>query len=65
MSKSNVITIEHLEVKKRDIDKVKKTFKIKDNAEAVKKALDVAIGKIELESIFEKHKGAGIKKVYA
>ena len=65
MSKSNVITIEHLEVKKRDIDKVKKTFKIKDNAEAAKKALDVATGKIELESIFEKHKVAGIKKVYA
>ena len=65
MSKSNVITIEHLEVKKRDIDKVKKTFNINDNAEAVKKALDVATGKIELESIFEKYKGAGIKKVYA
>ncbi len=46
MYKSNVITIEHLEVKKRDIDKVKKTFKIKDNAEAVKKALDVATGKV-------------------
>ena len=57
MSRSNVITIEHLEVKK--------TFNIKDNAEAVKKSLDVATGKIELESIFEKHKGAGIEKVYA
>jgi len=38
---------------------------VKDNAEAIKKALDMAIGKIELENIFEKHRGAKIKKLYA
>ena len=66
MSKAaNIVTIEHLEVKKSDIEKVKRIFKVKDNAEAIKKALDVATGKIELESIFEKYKGIKIKKVYA
>jgi hypothetical protein len=33
--------------------------------EAMQKALDVATGKIELESIFERYKGTRIKKVYA
>lgn len=65
MSKANTVTIEHLEVKKSDIEKVKKIFRIKDNAEAIKKALVVATGKIELENIFEKHKGTKMKKVYA
>ncbi|MCR4320194.1 MAG: hypothetical protein NUV74_07685 [Candidatus Brocadiaceae bacterium] len=65
MSKPNIVTIEHLEVKKSDIEKVKKIFRIKDNAEAIKKALDVATGKIELENIFEKYKGTKMKKVYA
>lgn len=62
---ANVVTIEHIEVKKSDIDKAKKIFGVKDNAEAMKKALDVATGKIELENIFEKHKGTKVKKVYA
>ncbi|ODS31243.1 MAG: hypothetical protein SCARUB_03637 [Candidatus Scalindua rubra] len=65
MSKANLITIEKIEVKKSDITKVKKLFKVKDNAEAVKKALDMASGKIELENIFEKYKGTKIDKVYA
>lgn len=64
MSKANVVTIEHLVVKKSDIEKVKRIFKVKDDAEAIKKALDMATGKIELEHIFEKHKGTKIKKVY-
>jgi hypothetical protein len=64
MSKMSIVTIERLEVKKSDIDKVKKIFKVKDNTEAVRKALDVATGKIELEAIFEKYKGTKLKKVY-
>jgi hypothetical protein len=43
------VTIDHIEVTKIDLDKVKRAFRIKDNAEAVRKALDVAAGKIELE----------------
>ena len=65
MSKANVITIEHFEVKKRDIENVKRIFRVKDNAEAINKALDMASGKIEIENIFEKHRGTKIKKVYA
>ncbi len=65
MSKANVVTIEHLEVKKSDIEKIKKAFNIRDNSEAIMRALDVASGKIELEGIFQKHRGMKIKKVYA
>jgi hypothetical protein len=65
MSKAAMIKIANLEVKKRDIEKVKKIFHVRDNAEAIQKALDVATSKIELEGIFEKHKGTKIKKVYA
>ncbi len=64
MSKENVVTIEHIEIKKSDIEKVKKFFKIKDNAKAIKKAIDVISGNIELKAIFEKHRGVKIKKVY-
>lgn len=64
MSRASFVTIEKLEVKKKDLVKVKNLFKIKDNAEAIKKALDIASGKIELENIFEKYKGTKIKKVY-
>jgi len=65
LAKVNVIRIDHLEVKKRDIDRIKKVFDVKDNVEAVKKALDMASGKIELENIFQKFRGTKIKKVYA
>ena len=65
MSKANTVTIEHLEVKRSDIEKIKKIFNVKDNSEAIKRALDTASGKIELEGIFQKHKGIKIKKVYA
>ncbi|MCL5022958.1 MAG: hypothetical protein M1497_06290 [Nitrospirae bacterium] len=41
MAKANVVTIEHLEVSRKDIDVIKKTFKVKNNAEAVQKALDL------------------------
>lgn len=64
MAKTNLVTIEHLEVKKRDIDIVKKAFNVKDSAEAVRRAIDLASGKFELEGIFEKNKGAMIKKIY-
>ncbi|NJD55491.1 MAG: hypothetical protein FIA94_03690 [Nitrospirae bacterium] len=65
MGRANVVMIDHLEVSKSDIEKVKRVFRIHDNAEAIRKALDVAIGKLELEGIFEKHKGAKLKKIYA
>jgi hypothetical protein len=65
MPKENTITMDHVEVKKKDIDKVKKVFKIRDNVEAIQKALDVTAGKIELEAVFEKFKGTKIQKVYA
>ena len=38
MSKENVVTIEHIEIKKRYRES-KKFFKIKDNAAAIKKQL--------------------------
>jgi len=44
--------------------RVRKTFGVKDNVEALKKALDMAAGKIEIKSIFEKYKRTKIKKVY-
>ncbi|MBI5756259.1 MAG: hypothetical protein HZA12_04970, partial [Nitrospirae bacterium] len=56
--------IEHIDVKKSDIEKVRKRFGVKDNVEALIKALDMAAGKIEIESIFEKYKGTKIKRVY-
>lgn len=64
MSKANIVRIEHIDVKKSDIDKVRKGFGVKDNVEAIKKALDMAAGKIEIEGIFEKYKGTKIKKNY-
>jgi len=64
MSKENVVTIEHIEIKKSDIEKVKKFFKIKNNAKAIKKAIDVISGNIELKAIFEKHRGVKIKTFF-
>lgn len=65
MAKTSLVTIERLEVKKSDLTKVKKLFQVKDNAEAMKKALDLVSGKIEIESIFEKYRGTKINKAYA
>ncbi len=64
MAKVSTITIDRIQINKRNIEKVKKIFGAKDNIEAIQKALDLTAGKIELEAIFEKHKGAKIKKVY-
>lgn len=64
MSETNTVTIEKFKVKKSDLTKVKKLFNVKDNSEAVKMALDMATGKMELENVFNKHKGTKIKKVY-
>ncbi|MBI4824316.1 MAG: hypothetical protein HY805_08845 [Nitrospirae bacterium] len=65
MAKANIVTIEHLEVKKSDIEKVKRVFRVKDDRDAIRRALDMATGKIELEGIFEKYRETKIKKVYA
>ena len=64
MSKANVVRIDHIDVKKSDIEKVRRRFGVKDNVEALKRALDMAAGKIEIESIFEKYRGTKIKRVY-
>ena len=64
MSKTSVIKIEHLEVKKSDINIIKRAFKVKDNAEAIKIAIDSFSGNLEIKSFFEKNKGLKIKKVY-
>ncbi len=64
MSKTNVIKIDQLEVKKRDINIIKRAFKVKDNAEAIKIAIDSFSGNLEIKSFFEKNKGLKIKKVY-
>lgn len=64
MSRLDTVTIKHIEVKKSDIDKVKKIFNVKNNVEALKKALYIASGKIEIENIFAKYKGIKIKRVY-
>ena len=65
MAREHIITIDRVAVRKKDIEKVKKIFKVKDNAEALRKALDLTAGKIELEGLFEKHRGVKIQKVYA
>lgn len=64
MSKMNVIKIDQLEVKKRDINIIKRAFKVKDNAEAIKIAIDSFSGNLEIKSFFKKNKGLKIKKVY-
>ena len=64
MPKANIVTIEHFEVKKKNINIIKKAFKVKDNAEAIKAAIDSLSGNLEIKSFFEKNKGLKIKKVY-
>ena len=64
MPKANVVTIEHLEVKKKDINIIKKAFNVKDNAEAIKAAIESLSGNLEIKGFFEKNKGLKIKKVY-
>lgn len=64
MSKANVVTIEHLEVKKKSVDMIKKAFNVKDSTEAIQVAIDSIAGNLEIKKFFEKHKGLKIKKVY-
>ena len=64
MAKANVVKIEHLEVKKRDIDFLKKAFNLRGNAEAIKAAIDSIAGNLEIKSFFERNKGIKIKRVY-
>ncbi|OGL42299.1 MAG: hypothetical protein A2043_08900 [Candidatus Schekmanbacteria bacterium GWA2_38_9] len=64
MAKANVVKIEHFEVKKKDIDFIKKAFNVKDNVEAIKAAIDSIAGNLEIKSFFEKNKGIKIKRVY-
>ncbi len=59
------VTIERIDINKRDIERVKKIFSVKDNSKAVMKAVDMASGKIEMETIFEKFRGVEIRKNYA
>lgn len=64
MPKATTITVERIEIKKSKIEKVKRAFKIKNDGEAIQKAIDVLSDTIDLKAIFEKHKGVKIKKVY-
>jgi hypothetical protein len=64
MSKANTVTIEHIEVKKKSVDMIKKAFNIKDSSEAVRIAVDSIAGNLEIKKFLEKTKGLKIKKVY-
>lgn len=64
MPKANTVTIEHLDVKKKSIDMIKKAFDVKDNREAIRIAIDSVAGNLEIKKFFEEHKGLKIKKVY-
>lgn len=64
MPKANTVTIEHLEVKKKSIDMIKKAFDVKDSIEAIQIAIDAVAGNLEIKKFFEKHKGLKIEKVY-
>ena len=65
MAHPATVTIEHLEVKRSDLNGIKQLFRVTDDTEAVQKALDLATGKVELEQIFSKHKNVDIEKIYA
>jgi len=65
MAHPATVTIEHLEVKRSDLNRIKQLFRVTDNVEAVQKALELATGKVELEQIFSKHKNVDIEKIYA
>ena len=64
MAHPEMVTIERLELKLTDLNRIKHLFKVKDNAEAVRKAMELAAGKIELESIFKRFEGSVIEKIY-
>ncbi|MBM4146288.1 MAG: hypothetical protein FJ240_08455 [Nitrospira sp.] len=64
MPKSTTVRIEHIEVKKRSIDMIKKAFNIKDSTEAVRIAIDSIAGNLEIKKFFENNKGLKLKKIY-
>lgn len=64
MAQRETVTIERLELRLTDLNRIKQLFKLEDNAEAVRKAMEVAAGKIELEAIFRKYEGTVIEKQY-
>lgn len=64
MAHTETVTIERIELKLTDLNRIKHIFNVKDNAEAVQKAMELAAGKIELESIFRKFEGTNIEKTY-
>jgi len=44
MRDGETVTIERLEVRLADLEKIKRALKLKDNAEAVRKGVEVAAG---------------------
>lgn len=65
MTRAQTITVDRIEVPMHELQTVKRLFRIVDNAEAIRKAVDVASGVIELENIFRKNKGVKIDTIYA
>ena len=65
MTRVKTVTVDHIEVPWHELQTVKRLFHLSDNAEAVKKALDIASGTIELETIIRKNKGVKIETIYA
>lgn len=65
MTKTQTVIVDHIEIPRHELQTVKRLFRIADNAEAVRKAVDIASGAIELETIFRKNKGVKIETVYA
>ena len=45
MAHPAMVTVEHVEVKRSDLNRIKHLFKLKDNNEAILKAMDLAAGK--------------------
>ena len=65
MAKAQTIIVDHIELPRHELQTVKRLFRIADNAEAVRKAVDIASGTIELENIIRKYKGVKIENIYA
>ena len=65
MTRAQTVTVDHIEVPLHELRTVKRLFRIADNAEAVRKAVDIASGTIELETIFRKNKCVKIETVYS
>lgn len=65
MPRSQTVTVEKVEISRRELQTVKRTFHIRDDAEAVRRAVDIASGAIDLEHVFVRNKGAEFDKSYA